>query len=131
MKIQLLAATLMLATAPLAYAGSGHDHGHTHGGSTHSHSEAAAKLDEEGAISVATKALAAIIENKQPVEGTPLDAAWGNTAIADKKISKKGNGYYIVSFDIKGAGRTLYVLLSDTGEIFDANYSGKFKDLKD
>jgi len=72
-----------------------------------------------------------MIKQKQPVEGVPLDAAWGNTDAADRKISKKGSGYYIVSFDIKAAGKTLYVLLSDAGELYDANYSGKFKDLKE
>ncbi len=125
MKIQLLAATLMLATAPLAYAGSGHDHG----GGTHSHVEAAKKIDEKGAIAVAAQGVSAIIENKQPVEGKPLDAIWGSNT--DKRINKKGNGYYIVSFDVKAAGKTLYVLLSDAGEIYDANYSGKFEGLKD
>ncbi len=130
MKLAPLAAALLLATAPVAYAGSGHDHGHSHGGSTHSHDKAAKKIDDKGAIAAASKGVAAIIEQKKPVEGAALDAAWSTTADADKKISKKGNGYYIVSFAGKDT-KTLYVLLSDAGEVYDANYSGKFEGLKE
>ncbi len=64
------------------------------------------------------------------IEGAALDASWENTAENDKKISKKGNGYYIVSFAGKST-KILYVLISDRGEVYDANYSGKFEDLKD
>ena len=103
MKLATLTAALLLATAPAAYAGSGHDHGHSHGGSTHSHGKTAKKIDDKGAIAAASKGVAAIIEQKKLVDGAALDAAWATTAEADKKISKKGNGYYIVSFAGKDA----------------------------
>lgn len=89
------------------------------------------KIDDKGTIAAASKAVDAIIKQKQPVEGAALDAAWSATADANKKISKKGNGYYVVSFDNKAAGKTLYVLLSHSGELYDANYSGKFEGLKE
>lgn len=130
MKLVTFSAVLLLTTAPAAYAGSDHDHGHSHGGSTHSHGEAAKKIDDKGAIAAASKNIAALIEQKKPVGGTALDATWATTTDADKKISKKGNGYYVVSFAGK-ATKTLYVLLSDTGELYDANYSGKFEGLKE
>jgi len=129
MKLATLTAALLLATAPATYAGSGHDHGHSHGGSTHSHGEEAKKIDDKGAIAAASNGVAAIIEQKHQVEGSALDAAWATTADADKKISKKGNGYYIVSFAGKDS-KTLYVLLSDAGEVYDANYSGAFEGLE-
>lgn len=124
-----LTAVLALSTAPLAYAGPGHEHGHSHGAGGHSH-DAPAKIDDKVAIATATKAVASLIEQKQPVDGAALDAEWATTAEADKRISKKGNGYYIVAFSGKDA-KTLYVLLSDAGEVYDANYSGKFEGLKE
>jgi len=121
MKITTLALTAVLAlsTASVTYAGSGH-----------SHDAPAKKIDDKGAIAAASKGVAAIIEQKKPVQGSALDATWATTADADKKISKKGNGYYIVSFAGKDA-KTLYVLLSDAGEVYDANHSGKFEGLKE
>ncbi len=123
--------TLAITTTPLAYAGSDHDHGHSHGDGTHTHSKQANRIDDTGALIAASKGIAAIIEQKQLVEGSLLDGTWGNTLDADKKISKKGKGYYIVSFDNKASNKMLYVLISDTGEIYDANYSGKFEGLKE
>ncbi|SFM04627.1 DUF6488 family protein [Nitrosomonas communis] len=129
-----LAFALTIITIPLAFAGSDHDHGHSHshGDNTHTHSHGSQtkKLNDKGALAAASEGVAAIIEQKQPVEGELLDEAWGNTPEEGKKISKKGKGYYIVSFDNKVSNKALYVLMSDTGEIYDANYSGKFDGLK-
>lgn len=123
-----LTALLTLSTAPLAFAGPGHEHNHGAGG--HTHGSQSQKIDDKTAIATASKGVAKIIEQKQPVEGVALDAAWANVTEGNKKISKKGNGYYIVSFAGENA-KTLYVLLSDAGEVYDANYSGKFEGLKD
>ena len=120
----ILASVLSLAVAPIAFAGSGHDHGA--GG----HGTLPNMIDEKGAIAAATMAVSAIIEQSLDVEGAYLDAAWIATNDADKKIGGKGNGYYIVSFDNNATGKTLYLLLSDRGEVYDANYSGKFEGLE-
>lgn len=126
------AIALIIITIPLVYAGPDHDHnhGHSHGDGKHTHSHAK-KLDDQGALAAASKGVTAIINQNHPVEDTLLDSTWRDTSSVDQKISKKGNGYYIVSFNNKESGKILYVLISDTGEIYDANFSGKFDGLKD
>ena len=127
MKTSTLAIAFALEFSPVSfvYAGPCHDHslGHSYG--------TPAKLDDKGIIIAASNGVKAIIKQKQLIEGKSLDEAWGNTPNSAKSISKKGNGYSVVKFDSKDAKKTLYVLLSDVGEIYDANFSGEFSGLKD
>lgn len=123
--------SVFLSTTSLAYAGPSNDpsHGHEH---SHGHSHAApAKLDDAGIINAASKGVAAIVKQKQAVEGKELSQSWSGIPDAAKSISKKGRGYSIVKFEDKEAKQNLYVLLSDSGEIYDANFSGTFPNLKE
>ena len=43
------------------------------------------------------------------------------------RVFRKLNGYYIVAVENKGDQKTLYVLMSWEGEVYDANLSGDFK----
>jgi hypothetical protein len=110
-----------LFTTPLAFAGPGH--GHSHGAPR-------AKIDDAGAMKAATKGVEAIVEKKHLIDGSVLGADWGKVAEEDKTISEKGNGDYIVKFDNKATSKALYVLLSDVGAVYDANFTGKFEGLK-
>ena len=124
----LFVGALVLFVASTAYAGPshhhehGHDHGHSHGTQT--------KLDDNGAIAAASKGVSAIIGQKQLIAGAALDAAWEKTASTAKSVSEKGKGYFIVKFDSQDTGKSLYLLLSDAGEVYDANYTGQFAGLK-
>jgi hypothetical protein len=125
MKHLLFTATLLLATP--AFAGSGHDHSHSHGGHGHAHEEVKT-INESEAITVASKVLPQLVEQGHEIDGSPLDQSWSDVAQTGE-VHKKGNGYFIISF----AGndeKTLYLLLSDSGEIYDANFSGEFDGLK-
>lgn len=126
MKHLLFTAALLLATP--AYAGSGNDHGHSHGGG-HGHAHEEAKtINESEAIATASKALPQLIEQSHEVDGLPLDQSWSDFAQTGA-IYKKGNGYFIVSF-VGNDKQTLYLLISDSGELYDANFSGEFEGLK-
>ena len=128
----LLAALLAASVPAFTYAGAGHDHGHNHGPGGHDHGPAPApKLDDKGILAAATKAVSALIDQKIQIEGAPLAAEWKNIPEADKKIGKTGKGYRIVAFADTKAGKTLHLLVSDTGALYDANYTGVFKGLKD
>lgn len=118
---------LALFAAPLAYAGPGHDHdhGHDHGQATQK------KIDEAGAMAAATKGVSVIIEQKHLIEGAALDSAWGQIPDDAKTISKKGNGYYVVKLNNTETKKDLFVLLSDVGVVFDANFTGKFEGVKE
>lgn len=45
-------------------------------------------------------------------------------------MHKQGKGYYIVSVENKEEKKTLYVLMSSDGEVYDANFSGVFEGLE-
>ena len=56
-----------------------------------------------------------------------LPTAWASVPTKNVSIAKKGKGYYIVSVQNESEKKTLYILMSDGGEVFDANFSGKFE----
>lgn len=112
--------TLILLSASLSYAGPGH--GHSHG--------APVQLDDKGLISAASQGISAIVKQKHQIEGKALDEAWINTPDSEKSISKKGRGYSIVKFENKITKQNLFILLSDAGQVYDANFTGQFSGLK-
>lgn len=59
-----------------------------------------------------------------------LPASWSNLPAKNIKLHKKGEGYYIVSAANDEDKKTLFVLMSTEGEVFDANFTGEFKNLK-
>ena len=126
----LLAAVLALETPAFTYAGEGHDHGHSHGAGGHTHAPAP-KLDDQGVIAAATKAVSSMVDKKVKVDGASLGAEWKGIPEADKKIGKTGNGYRVVVFTETKSSKTLHLLVSDAGQLYDANHTGVFKDLKD
>ena len=42
-------------------------------------------------------------------------------------ISKFGPGYYSVAMDHEDEERTLYILMTNTGNVYDVNFTGEFK----
>lgn len=109
--------TLLLFSTQLVFA-----HSSGHGGPP---------ISEEQAVSVATESVTIIVDQQVNIENSQLDASWNIIPAADKRIYKKGRGYFIVSFNNKPQDKTLYVLLSDQGEFYNANYSGKFTDIQE
>lgn len=59
-----------------------------------------------------------------------LGSNWKAMTIETAKVETKGDGYYIVSVESKAEGKTLYVLMSASGSVYDANFTGKFPKLK-
>ncbi len=59
-----------------------------------------------------------------------LPASWSALTGSATKIHTSGEGYYVVAVTNEEEGKTLYVLMSSTGDLFDANFSGSFPKLK-
>jgi hypothetical protein len=125
MKSKLLTLAIIFTLSPisLAYAGSGHDHGH-------GHDHGSPAISSEKAIIAASQSALSIVKQQIDVEGGKLDASWKDIAESEKSINRKGNGYYIISLNNQAQSKTLYVLISDQGEFYDANFSGTFKGLE-
>ena len=120
----------VICATPLAFAAVGHG-GHGAGGGAHSAPPVVTYIEEQAAIVAASKFVKTLVTQKIRVAGAPLDSAWLNTPEERKSISKKVNGYYVVAFVANNGKQTLYILLSDTGQFYDANFSGKFNALKE
>ncbi len=121
---------LAIALPTSALAGPGHHHDHDHS-KKHSHNHKTTppkKLDTQGLIAAASKGVATLVKGKNLVEGQPLGALWAETPEESKTVSKTGPGFSIIRF--RNKDKSLFVLVSDNGEIYDANFSGKFEDLK-
>ena len=58
-----------------------------------------------------------------------LPKSWVSVPSKNVAISKKGTGYYIVSVLNDAEKKTLYILMSDGGEVYDANFAGDFEAL--
>jgi hypothetical protein len=87
-------------------------------------------ISNKVAIIEAGNNVAAVVKQQSEIEGSKLDSSWENIPTSDKAIHKKGDGYYIVSLNNKAQNKTLYVLISDQGEFYDANFSGTFEGLE-
>ena len=104
-----------------------HDHGHAESKPHHEHTESA-QLEEKKIIKAARTTLKQLIDQKHTVEGTTLDTQWQNH-LGSGAVTEKGNGYYIVSFT-REKQQSIYLLLSNSGELYDANFNGTFIGLK-
>ncbi|MDH5711042.1 MAG: DUF6488 family protein [Gammaproteobacteria bacterium] len=58
-----------------------------------------------------------------------LAKSWAQLPEGAKRVHKKTDDYYIISLQNEAEGRTLYILMSLTGSVFDANFSGDFPKL--
>lgn len=58
-----------------------------------------------------------------------LKSSWGELSFDRSKVVKTGEGYFIVSVDNDDEKQTLFVLISDEGDIYDANFTGEFPKL--
>lgn len=60
-----------------------------------------------------------------------LASSWMNITDNNISIYQKHKDYYVVSVVNLKENRTLYVLMSDAGDVYDANFTGVFKGVND
>lgn len=82
-------------------------------------------ISESAVLDQSKKDLAIIVDNKEKVEEQLLDASWKE--INDPMFHQKGDGYYVVAFKHPKQEKTVYLLMANTGEFYDVNFTGTFK----
>jgi hypothetical protein len=87
-------------------------------------------ISPEKAQVVATKVANQFTQNDAGLGFGKLALNWLDLPAEQSSIHKEGKGYYIVKLDNSDENKSLYVLMSITGEVYDANFTGEFKDLK-
>ena len=96
------------------------------GHGSHSHDP----ISPEKAQEVATKVANQFTSMDPGLGFGKLPLNWLDLPAEQSSMHKKGKGYYIVKLDNNDENKSLYVLMSITGEVYDANFTGEFKDLK-
>ena len=107
--IFLLAFQLIVFTDTSAH--EGHDH----------------EASKEQAIARAASVVASIVDGEKSIEGETLDESWKQATKA--ATCKETPQFYLISFNNRAAGRTLYLLLTSAGKYMRANFDGHFADL--
>ena len=87
-------------------------------------------ITDQQAILVATDIVNQFVARDPGLGFGKLGASWKNLPASAKKIRTKKPGYFIVGITNKKEGKTLYVLMTRSGEVYDANFNGVFKGLK-
>jgi len=87
------------------------------------------KIKDSQIIEYSDRNISIVVNKEVKIEGDKLDKSWLTIPGSNKKIHKRGNGYYIITFKNDQNHKTLYILLSEEGELYNANYSGKFDGL--
>jgi hypothetical protein len=59
-----------------------------------------------------------------------LESSWKGLPRDTSKVVTKSKEYYIVSVENKADSKTLFVLMSVAGDIYDANFTGEFPKIK-
>jgi hypothetical protein len=84
-------------------------------------------ITEDQALSIAADVSTQFSETDAGLNFGKLPISWASIPSDNVAIYKKGKGYYIVSIENEGEQKILYVLMSSSGEVYDANFSGTFK----
>lgn len=87
-------------------------------------------VTEQQAISIASRVAGQFVDYDPGLGFGKLGSSWKQLTASDNRIHTRGDGYYIISLANKTEGKTMFVLMSESGEIYDANFSGEFPGLK-
>lgn len=94
------------------------------------HGDHGLPVDENQAQSIALDAVWQFTQNDPGLDFGKLPGSWAKQDIVSAKIYKTGLGYRIVEVSNAEENKTLYILMSITGDVYDANFSGNFPALK-
>lgn len=85
------------------------------------------QVSEQAALKIGAEMSHQMVSNDAGLGFGKLAESWKSVAIGeDVKLHQRGRGYYIVAVVNSIEKKTLYVLMSNTGEVYDTNFSGEF-----
>ena len=111
--IPVLFASLFLATQHVAAHG---DHEH----------QPPRVISESVALIIAQRAATSMSKKDAGLGFGQLNESWSEVPSNDLSMHKQGKGYYVVSVLNRKEEKTVYVLMSNYGEVYDANLIGQF-----
>ena len=102
-----------------------------HTAQVHAHPGGHGPVSDERALQLATLAAINLSASDMGLGFGQLDNSWAFLPEEAKKIHVRKEDYVIVSLFHEKEDRTLYVLMTTTGDVLDANFSGDFPGLED
>jgi hypothetical protein len=88
-------------------------------------------ISEQAALELGVEISHQMISSDAGLGFGKLAQSWKSVVIGDDvKLDQRGSGYYVVSIVNTVEKKTLYVLMSHTGEVYDANFTGDFEGLE-
>lgn len=116
--------TLFLLLASLMTASIAQAHSEGHG--------PAPAMAQTDIIPTATLHVQSLVDQQVPVGQTgKLDKKWLNVPASNKKIVRSSQGYHVVGFSEPKGKQTLFLLMAESGDLYDVNFSGKFGTIRD
>lgn len=87
-------------------------------------------ISESVALIVAQRATSSMSRKDAGLGFGKLSESWSTVPKESLSVYKKGTGYYVVSVLNQNEDKTLYILMADNGEVYDANLIGEFEGIK-
>lgn len=94
------------------------------------HGDHSHPVNEKQAQQIALDMVWQFTQNDPGLDFGKLPASWGKQEIVSATIYKTGPGYRIVQVSNLAETTSLYVLMSITGDVYDANFTGDFPALR-
>ena len=94
--------------------------------SDHSHRT----ISDTDALSVASNVVKSLTSRDAGLGFGKLSQSWASLPAKNTVINRRGSGYYIVSVINENEQKTLYILMSSSGEVFDVNFFGVFEGIE-
>jgi len=93
-------------------------------------SHASNPIADASALQLAKETTIQLTERDADLGFGKLPDSWSQISNSSVKIYQKGSSYFIVSVANTTEEKTLYVLVSSDGEVYDANFTGKFEGIE-
>jgi hypothetical protein len=87
-------------------------------------------VSDQSVLAVAKDAAAQLTAKDQGLGFGKLPASWNDVPLKNAKIHKKYPDYYVVAVKNDIEKKTIYFVISSEGDVYDANFTGEFKNLK-
>lgn len=92
--------------------------------------EGHAHVNDQSVLPIALEAAADLSKKDQGLGFGQLSASWSHLPFKSAKVHKKYAGYYVVGVTNDAEKKTVYFVISEDGEVYDANFTGEFKNLQ-
>ena len=87
-------------------------------------------VNDKTVLPIAVAAATDLTTKDQGLGFGKLPASWNKLPVKNAKIHKKYPGYYVVAVTNDAEKKTVYFVISVEGDVYDANFTGEFKNLK-